>query len=163
MKKSLYAIFLTATVSIFATSQAIARDASDGCGLGWEITQKTSFLATTTRSTTNVFVPPTFGMTSGTLGCSQHSLVQKKDEAAAVYASENYDSLRQEMSEGQGENLVAFASLLGCKEAAYTDFTNVTRSHFPTIIGNDATPLQFFFNVRSEIDSNPALAANCSG
>ena len=44
---------------------------SDGCGLGSEVTQKKSLLATTTRGTTNGTIPPAFGMTSGTIGCDQ--------------------------------------------------------------------------------------------
>ncbi len=151
-----------AASALLFTLTAQARDSSDGCGLGWEVTSKTSFSATSTRTTTNVFVPPTFGMTSGTMGCAKHDLVKKRDEKAAFYAVENYDSLRQEMAEGSGENLKAFASLMGCEGSAYSGFAQMVRKHFSSIASDASTRLDLVVNVRSELERDPALADSCS-
>src|SRR4051812_42927982 len=77
---------------------------TDSCGLGWQVTQKKTLSAKTTRGTTNAFVPPTFGMTTGTIGCAQHPL-SKRDVEGALYATTNFDELSVEMAEGQGEFL----------------------------------------------------------
>lgn len=161
MKQTLLAFAAAATV-VFISFSAQARDSSDGCGLGWEVTSRTSFSATSTRTTTNAFVPPTFGMTSGTLGCAKHDLVKKKDEQAAFYAVENYDSLRQEMAEGSGENLKAFASLMGCERDAYTGFAQMVRKNFSSIASDSNTRLDLVVNVRSQMERDPVLSASCN-
>lgn len=69
--------------SVYA-AQDTSPGGSDGCGLGWEVTGEKTMLATTTRGTTNAFVPPTFGMTSGTIGCETHRFVQKKKKPLSL-------------------------------------------------------------------------------
>lgn len=136
-------------------------DKVDGCGLGWQITAKRTFLGTTTRGTTNAFVPPTFGMTSGTIGCDQLSLA-KEDTNAAVYAFNNFDSIKIEMAEGQGEYLQGFAKTMGCNEAAYGAFGEMTQQNYRAIIGTENTSsTQMFKNVKSQIKQNPVLSSNC--
>ncbi|MGZ3705003.1 MAG: DUF3015 family protein, partial [Bdellovibrionota bacterium] len=98
-------------VALFAmVGPAFASDGggSDGCGLGWQVTQKKSFLATTTRGTTNGVVPPTFGMTSGTIGCDQHSFAKNELPALNMVAT-NQDALMIDIAAGGGENLAALA------------------------------------------------------
>ena len=90
---------------------------SDSCGLGWQVTQEKTMIATTTRGTTNNVVPYTFGMTSGTLGCDQHSIAAK-DMEAARFAVVNMDALRLEIAAGQGERLAALSQVMGCSDAA---------------------------------------------
>ncbi len=101
------------------STQVLARDSSDGCGLGWEVTDKKTLSATTTRLTTNVTIPPTFGMSTGTIGCEQHSLV-KADKAPLHFAEINYEVIITEMAKGEGETLETFASVLGCDVAKAT-------------------------------------------
>jgi hypothetical protein len=164
MKRIIFSwpVFAVLSALFLTTIDSYSRDSSDGCGLGWEVTSKTSFSATSTRATTNAFVPPTFGMTSGTMGCARHSLVKKKDEPAAFYAIENYDSLRQEMAEGSGENLRAFATLMGCDSKAYPEFSNMVRKHFDTIASDPDTRLDLVIKVRAELDRDPVLGSTCA-
>jgi len=77
---------------------------TDSCGLGWQVTEKKSLLGTFTRGTTNAFVPPSFGMSTGTIGCESHP-VSKADGKGVEFVAQNYDTLRLEMAAGQGENL----------------------------------------------------------
>src|SRR3954471_20570420 len=95
---------LVAIALALVSSAAFASDGggSDGCGLGWQVTQKKSFLGTTTRGTTNAVVPPTFGMTSGTIGCDQHGFA-KNDQKAIEFVAANYEPLMVEMAQGNGE------------------------------------------------------------
>ena len=90
---------------------------SDTCGLGWQVTDKRTMIATTTRGTTNNFVPYTFGMTTGTMGCEQHSFA-KNELDTAVYAQNNFEALAVEAAAGQGEYLTAFAQSMGCADAS---------------------------------------------
>lgn len=144
-----------------ANTENVAADVGDGCGLGWQITQKRTMLATTTRGTTNAFVPPTFGMTSGTIGCAQHSFA-KNELPAATYAFNNYEPLTMEMAQGSGEYLAAFARTLGCNDSLQAEFGHTMQSNFGAIMGSEkTTAVEMFHNVKSAVKANPVLATGC--
>src|SRR6202022_366645 len=75
-----------------------------GCGLGYLLlsnkdnTKVTQVLGATTNGT---FGTQTFGISSGTSGCTEDGAV-KVAKAAEVYAEVNLDSLRREMAMGKG-------------------------------------------------------------
>jgi len=85
-----------------------------GCGLGYLLlsNQENDKVMQVLGSTTNgTFGSQTFGISSGTSGCTQDGAV-KLARAAEVFAEVNLDSLRRDMAAGQGEYVNAFASLL---------------------------------------------------
>jgi len=108
-----------------------------GCGLGYLLfsnkdnTQTTQVLGATTNGTGM----QTFGISSGTSGCTQDGAV-KLARATEVFAEVNLDSLRQEMAAGQGEYVNTLASMLGATEAnrpAMVRFFQSEYTHlFPT-------------------------------
>ncbi len=130
---------------------------TDSCGLGWQVTQKKTFSATTTRGTTNSVVPPTFGMTSGTIGCEQHSVV-KADMKQLHYADANYENLMTEIAEGQGEFLTGFAQTMGCTGSS--DFSSVLQSKYQTI-SSGKTPGELVRKVKAIIRDTASLSASC--
>src|SRR5271169_4362483 len=89
-----------------------------GCGLGYLLLSNkdnekvTQVLGATTNGT---FGTQTFGISSGTSGCTEDGAV-KVARATEVFADVNLASLRQEMSAGQGEYVNTFASLLGASD-----------------------------------------------
>ncbi|NBV50384.1 DUF3015 domain-containing protein [bacterium] len=133
---------------------------TDGCGLGWQVTQKKTMLGTTIRGTTNAVVPPTFGMTSGTMGCDQHSIA-KKDMDAAKFAFNNQESLSIEMAQGQGEYLAGFAKTLGCEDQVQADFAKMTQENYANIVGEGQSALSLLHNVKAQIKKHPVLAESC--
>lgn len=155
----MFKVSLLAVATLFVASASFAGDGggSDGCGLGWQVTQKKSFLATTTRATTNGVVPPTFGMTSGTIGCDQHSFA-KKDIDAANYIASNHDPLMMDLAKGHGEYLDSFAKVLGCKDAS--KLGAATRAHFSDISAG-ATTSQVLNSTKEVVKSDASLAASC--
>jgi hypothetical protein len=156
MKAALFLVM----AAVAAPSLALAESpgGSDSCGLGWQVTQKKSFFGTSTRGTTNAFVPPTFGMTSGTIGCSQHSIA-KRDESAAVYAMTNYEPLKMELAEGRGEYVEGFARTLGCSDQVVPAFGKTIQGKYKGL--NDTTGIELFEQIKTEIRHDPVLAANC--
>jgi hypothetical protein len=132
---------------------------SDYCGLGWQVTDKKSFLGTTTRGTTNSVVPPTFGMTSGTIGCDQHSFA-KADENAVIFVATNSEQLSVEMAQGKGEFLEAFARTLGCDDSAMSSFGRMTQKNYQTIMSG-RNGIEIFKNVKTQISDDPALSIAC--
>lgn len=148
--------FVLIALLLAASSVVMAENDSDSCGLGWQVTQKKTFSATTTRGTTNVVVPPTFGMSSGTIGCTQHSLV-KADMKSLHYADANYENLMAEMAEGQGEYLTGFAASMGC--AADAEFSSAMQSHYSTL-SSGSSAAELVKNVKFIIQ-NSSLKNHC--
>lgn len=150
---------ILAVSCLLTTSTAFAADKSDGCGLGWQITSKTTFSATSTRGTTNGFVPPTLGMTSGTLGCAQHGLVEN-DRESLNYVATNFDAIKFEMARGEGHKLAALAETMGCRSAGAT-FGTTVQNNYGSIVSNHAvSPVEVVINLRRLVASE--LGQICS-
>lgn len=146
---------------VLLSAPAFAESDSDVCGLGWQVTNKKSFAATTTRSVTNTFVPPTFGMTSGTMGCAQHTIV-KKEEPAFRFLLANHHALELEMARGEGEYLAAFASEWGCAPSSFARFSEVLQKGFGEVYSEPSSNgVQVFERIRSVIGSDRELKNAC--
>lgn len=93
-----------------------------GCGLGYLLLSNkdndkvTQVLGATTNGT---FGTQTFGISSGTSGCTQDGAVKIAKETE-VYAEVNLHSLRSEMAAGQGEYVTTFARMMGAKTSTET-------------------------------------------
>ena len=143
-----------------ADAEEIApNEGSDSCGLGWKITQERTLMATTTRGTVNFFVPPSFGMSTGSLGCEKHGFALKEANAAS-YAAANFEPLKGDLAKGKGEYLEAFAFAMGCLDTSALGSS--VRAHFREILpaaGGNGHDL--YRNVRGVIRSEKKLAALC--
>src|SRR5437868_14162189 len=103
MKKLLTLSMVAALLPSFAL--ASGNQPMAGCGLGYLLlsnkdnSKVTQVLGATTNGT---FGTQTFGISSGTSGCTEDGAV-KLTKATEVYAEVNLDTLRREMAMGQGE------------------------------------------------------------
>src|SRR5579862_7163903 len=106
-----------------------------GCGLGYLLfsnrdnTKTTQVLGATTNGT---FGSQTFGISSGTSGCTEDGAV-KVARATEVFVDVNLASLRQEMSSGQGEYVNTFASLLGASDATRPQMVQFFQSEYQNL------------------------------
>lgn len=126
------------------TKSEITGGGSDGCGLGWQVTDKKTMLATTTRGTTNSFVPPTFGMTTGTIGCEKHE-ISKNEQPAAAFAVANFQALSTELAQGNGETVSGLAYLMGCNSA---ELGQSVKANYETI-ANAQSGIELYRGIRS--------------
>jgi hypothetical protein len=112
-------------------------------------------LAATTNGT---FGNQTFGMTTGTSGCSQDGIVSREHEAA-VYAQATIENLSQEMAQGQGEHLASLATLMGVPSDLQPVFFQLTQQHYVTLFPsaqNDATAM--LAALKTLLATDPVLA-----
>lgn len=130
-------------------STAFAADTLDGCGLGWQVTDKKTYTATTTRGTTNAFVPPTFGMTTGTLGCQQLE-VGKNDQEATTYVATNFQPLKSELALGQGEYVTALATAMGCKSAASAVGAKL-QQNYNKVVAPAVNSVELYKGIKAEV------------
>ena len=118
-----------------------ARDTMDGCGLGWEVTDGETLFATTTRGTTNSFVPPAFGMTTGTIGCKKLAFAANEKEAVN-YVVNNYSNLKQQLASGQGEYVNGLVEVMNCGSAAKI------QSQYDTVVAPAQDGVELYKNLK---------------
>jgi hypothetical protein len=149
-------------IALLISSIAIARaDSSTGCGLGSMIWKQNSIVSALFRGTTNhSFSSQLFGITTGTSGCSQHSIV-KRDMYPVYYAEANLPELRIEMAQGQGEYLTTFAQVLGCTPEAQVQFMKWAQGSYSSMFSSSkTTPAQMLKGLGQEFKAT-AIAASC--
>lgn len=135
-----------------------------GCGLGFLLFQgQRGVLPQVLAATTNgTFWSQTFGMTTGTSGCSQDGIVSREHETA-VYAQATIENLSQEMAQGQGEHLASLATLMGVPAELHAAFFRLTQQHYATLFPseqNDATAM--LVALKTLLAADPVLASAVS-
>lgn len=129
-KMVLAAALLAAPVGV-----ALAHDT--GCGAGtilWEGQSGVAaeVLAVTTNGT---FGNQTFGITSGTLGCTQGGVV-RVSKRISMYAGANMAQIAADMAAGHGESLAALADLYGIAPSDRQAFYDTAQAHFGDIFSS---------------------------
>ena len=157
MKKLLAVAF---TLSVVMPSIASAKGSHNmaGCGLGYVLFAHGDnskimqiFGATTNGTSGN----QTFGITSGTSGCTEDGAVKFVKEAE-VYAEVNLDSLRSEMAAGRGEFVSTFAQLIGANDTA--KMAQVFQSEYASLFpSSKTTSAELLENLQSVLSSHKDL------
>lgn len=169
MKKLLIGAFsMAALVSTASADDPMAALKGDGkygaagCGLGSMVFHQQKGIIQVVAATINGTAGnQTFAMSTGTLNCYEDG-VALKDKEQEVFASANFESLHQEMAQGHGESLNAFAYLFGCEGSGVEKFSEAARSNFSEIFPSEKTDYsQMLGNVQGMVKSNPDLRASC--
>jgi hypothetical protein len=130
------------TATLLATLPMAAMAAGENnigsCGWGSKLFAGKSglvpqILAITTNGTSG---NQTFGITSGTSGCTQDGAVSSTWKTA-MFIDGNQTKLAQDMSKGSGESLASLAQLLGVKEADKVAFYRATKENFAQIFASE--------------------------
>lgn len=106
-----------------------------GCGLAYILFSKDNnsqgiqILAGTTN---NLYGTQSFGITSGTSGCTEGGMVTASRESE-VYAEVNFRQIQTDIAAGQGEYLSGLAGLLGVKEERKADFFQLARVRYSVL------------------------------
>jgi Protein of unknown function (DUF3015) len=109
-------------------------DTGPGCGLGklaWQNYphQKTIGVQVLEATTNGTFGSGTFGISSGTSGCTNDGQVWAS-EKTNVFAAINFDNLAQDMAQGQGEHLSSLATLMGIPAEQQPAFFAMTQERY---------------------------------
>ncbi|HQU16784.1 MAG: hypothetical protein B7Z66_11150 [Chromatiales bacterium 21-64-14] len=132
----------TMAIAILALAPlAVAHaDPDAGCGAGTKIWAGQSgtpykLLAATTNGS---FGNQTFGISSGTLGCSQNGVVTASARIP-LFAKANLDQLSGDMAAGHGAALTALASLYRVANADRPAFYALTQKNYAKLFPSSAT------------------------
>ncbi|MCX8518042.1 MAG: DUF3015 family protein [Rhodoferax sp.] len=129
-----------------AGSAFAAGENNVGCGLGSVVFGGQSGLVPQVMAvTSNAFMGnQTFGISSGTLGCSKDGTVPKS-KMAALFIDGNQDKLAADMSSGKGESLTGLAHVIGVAPAQQEAFNATLKQNYQAIVTRSdlsATDLQ---------------------
>ena len=115
MRKILTLGAITVALALPAGVWAVGNHPMAGCGLAYVIFQNNQRGPQILASTTNgIFGNQVFGITFGTLGCTEEGLIVKGEELE-TFAEINLEHLRFEMPKGDGAFVSAFAALMGAE------------------------------------------------
>jgi hypothetical protein len=131
-----------------------------GCGLGYLLLSNkdndkvTQVLGSTTNGT---FGTQTFGISSGTSGCTEDGAV-KVARATEVFADVNLASLRQEMAAGQGEYVSTFATLLGATDTTRPQMVRFFQTEYQNLFPKAETSSDEMLKILTDkLASHPEL------
>ena len=155
MKKVILVLALTMASSAYAkdvgnmlSNKVKGADVIDGCGLGWQVTESRTMMGTTTRGTTNMTVPASFGMTSGTMGCEKIDFA-KKDQKPATFVATNFSNLKSELAEGGGDYVVGVVESFGCSNVA--ELSQKVQKNYSSVVASAKDAKELFYNLKKEI------------
>ena len=144
----------------FPTAVMAAQDNVGGCGVGSMIFKGQSgvgpqVLAVTTNGISG---NQTFGISTGTLGCTQDGAVHSNMKTA-LFIDSNKDKLARDMSVGSGETLAALAHLLGVESHDQVAFNRLTKDNMARIFTSESVATeQVIVALREVLASDATLS-----
>jgi len=143
-------------------SGGVARAGDPDVGCGWgssAFNGKKGVAPKVMAATTNSCLgSQTFGISSGTAGCTQGGVVRAEAQLN-MFAGANLDQLASEVAAGQGEALDTLAHLLGIADADKPAFFQLAKGNFDLLFPSDqATAGQMLSALNSLMAADRQLA-----
>jgi Protein of unknown function (DUF3015) len=134
MKLNTKLIVAVLSLGVSAGAMAAGENNVGSCGLGSKLFAGQSgipaqVMAVTTNGT---FGNQTFGISTGTLGCTQDGAVTSNWQTA-LFIDGNKEKLARDVSRGGGETLESFAQLMGMSQVDKAHFYRTAKSNFDRI------------------------------
>jgi hypothetical protein len=156
LNKKLMVIALLGMIPVGAMA---ANNNIGSCGWGSKLMDGQSgigpqVLGATTNGTSG---NQTFGITSGTSGCTQDGVVNSSWKTA-MFIDGNKSKLARDMSTGSGETLESLANLIGVQEQDKAAFFRATKDNFARIFPSaDPTTDQVVASLKQVLSKNEQL------
>jgi hypothetical protein len=161
-------LVLASVAASFVASQlglalAANPDTGPGCGLGklaWaESKNQKNIAPQVMMATTNgTFGSGTFGISSGTSGCTNDGQVWSEHKTT-LFASLNFDTLSQDMAQGHGEHLASLATLIGVPAEKQPAFFAMAQERYTALVQNgESNSAALIKALHDAMASHPVLA-----
>lgn len=156
MRQSLTTLTLIAAL---AASASAGSQNDAGCGLGAQLFKENRPTDQVLAATTNgCFGTQTFGITTGTLGCTSGGVIRTSRERE-VFTATNFRALQVELASGRGEYEDSLAAMTGCKPDQFAPFA---KAHYTKLIPSEkTTPQELLSNIDREIESDSTMSKAC--
>jgi len=159
MKRNAFILTTLAVLTALPTA-AFAVDNVGTCGWGSKLFagQKGVAPQVVAVTTNGTLGNQTFGITSGTSGCTQDGVVTSNWKTAA-FIDGNMNRLAVDMSRGQGESLSAMAALIGVEASDTVAFNSAMQKNFTSIFSSsEVTSVEVAAAIKSALSSDESLA-----
>lgn len=163
-------VFIVSVAVLFSLQAGFAMaaatgnpDTGPGCGLGklaWQNYphQKTIGVQVLEATTNGTFGSGTFGISSGTSGCTNDGQVWAS-EKTNVFAAINFDNLAQDMAQGRGEHLSSLATLMGIPADQQPAFFAMTQERYAFFVqAGESSPAAMVKALNDAVATQPKLA-----
>lgn len=162
-------VIILGVVGVFVAMQgglALAAgnpDTGPGCGLGKLAFQnyphqKTIGVQTMEATTNGLMGNQTFGISSGTSGCTNDGKFWAQ-EKVNVFAALNFENLAQDMAQGQGEHLASLATLMGIPADQQPAFFAMTQEKYASLVqAGETSPVALVKALNEAVATHPVLA-----
>lgn len=164
LKRLILASLAVAFVGMQAgLAMAANPDTGPGCGLGklaWQNypNQKTIGVQTMEATTNGLMGNQTFGISSGTSGCTNDGKFWAQ-EKVNVFAALNFENLAQDMAQGQGEHLASLATLMGIPASQQPAFFSMTQEKYASLMAaGETSPVALVKALNDAVATHPMLA-----
>lgn len=163
LRKLFVVLGAVAVVSQAGLAMAANPDTGPGCGLGklaWaDYKNQKNIAPQVMMATTNgTFGSGTFGISSGTSGCTNDGQVMA-DQKTTMFALLNFENLTQEMAQGKGEHLASLASLMGIPAEQHSAFFALTQERYTAFVQAGGTSSVALVKALNDaVAKNPVLA-----
>jgi len=153
-------LFVTVLAAVPMAAMAAGENNIGTCGWGSKVFEgqrgiAPQVLAATTNGT---FGNQTFGVTSGTSGCTQDGAVSSNWKTA-LFIDGNKQQLARDMAVGSGETLDSLAHLLGLEAQDRTLFNRVAKDNMARIFpSNEVATQQVVVSLREVMAADARLA-----
>lgn len=158
MKRTLW---LLAAVLVLSTGAQASGQNDAGCGLGSMLFKEQKPAHQIVAATTNgCFGNQTFGITTGTLGCTSGGLIKSSKERE-VFVATNLRAIERELAAGKGQYASSLASLSGCG-AKSGEFLSLTKARYEKLFPSATTgAAELIKNLDKEIAADASLSKAC--
>jgi hypothetical protein len=138
-------------------------DTGPGCGLGklaWQNYphQKVIGIQTMEATTNGLMGNQTFGITSGTSGCTNDGKFWAEHKVNA-FAALNFENLAQDMAQGHGEHITSLATLMGIPADQQPAFFAMTQEKYASLVtAGETSPIAMVKALNEAVATHPMLA-----
>lgn len=162
-------VIMLGVVGVFVAMQgglALAAgnpDTGPGCGLGklaWQNYphQKVIGIQTMEATTNGIMGNQTFGITSGTSGCTNDGKFWAEHKVNA-FAALNFENLAQDMAQGHGEHIASLATLMGIPADQQPAFFAMTQEKYASLVtAGETSPVAMVKALNEAVATHPMLA-----
>jgi hypothetical protein len=160
-------VFLLSVAVLFGMQAGLAMaanpDTGPGCGLGqlaWQNYphQKVIGIQTMEATTNGLMGNQTFGITSGTSGCTNDGKFWAEHKVNA-FAALNFENLAQDMAQGHGEHIASLATLMGIPADQQPAFFAMTQEKYASLVtAGETSPVAMVKALNEAVATNPMLA-----
>ncbi len=134
-------------------------DKSQGSQIIASLIDDAFFIGTFVQGVGLIVFTKSFAISSGTSNCEDDG-ISMNDEEQFHFVEANYEEILVEAAQGEGDNIVALSSLMGCDESITPLFIEKTQEQYSDIFSKESSK-EVVESLDEMIQDNDELSTQC--